>query len=602
MKMLSNAQKKLSGKRNQKSGKSRKLSTRQMLALTAAVAPFSGLLGQSAHAVVYTWTGGNSTGLWPDFANWSPNSGSPSTTSDTATFNGLGNSTLVISTGNATVGSVIFNLGAGSYTIGAGAAGNETLTFNASGSINLDSTVTGNETFDSTIVLGSNAVGGNATFTNNSGFLLDFAGNITGGSGSPSGTENLFVNGSGNTLISGSLVNGGNSTSPETIALTKTGSGTLTFNGVTNAALLPGGANAGGGAFGTVTINSGKLVLDFSNFNAVGNANLLNSYSTVSLGGGTLQMIGNAGNASTQGFNGANSLTNTDVTSNPGLNVISVGPNGGNTSLPLPTLNLGGFVQTIGSQTEFIGPATINGSGNVSATGTITTTFVGDGANNQTPNGVTTTNKGLFWNNTTRAGIATVGLYDWASTDTAAGGNGTTGNYTILGGSQVTGFYTTEAAGNLPASDQNLDITGNVAGRTSSTTAYNDTWRFNTAASITVAGVNNDSTNNIMELGGILVTPNVAAHNITINGRSDGNWRQRLHGRRRRQRRDRRVPEQHVRLPGFEYRALPVEHHDELRSGRRWDCGDGPPHGRHGLDWRGGSLSQWRQPGHSIGV
>jgi hypothetical protein len=74
--------------------------------------------------------------------------------------------------------------------------------------------------------------------------------------------------------------------------------------------------------------------LDFSNAGAT--SDLLNTYSPVSMGGGTLQIIGNAANASTQNFTNGSGLT-----VNPGFNVITVGPNGGNMADPLPTLNLG---------------------------------------------------------------------------------------------------------------------------------------------------------------------------------------------------------------------------------------------------------------------
>jgi autotransporter-associated beta strand protein len=498
--MLSNAQK-LSGKRNQKIRTARKLNARQMLALAAAAVPFSSLLGQSARATVYTWSGADNNGLWSDFSNWG-GSGAPSSTSDTATFTGLGNSTLVIGTGNATVGNVTFTSGAGGYTIGLMPAGTDTLTLNAAGSISVGSSVTGNETFDSTIILGNTAVGGStATFTNNSAYLLDFASNITGGSGTGNGSETLIVNGSGNTTISGSLLLGGAGNLTENIALTKTGTGTLTFNGTTNAAIL--GGNASGGAYATVTVNSGKLVLDFSNFGSVGNANLLNSYTPVSLGGGTLQIIGNAGNASTQSF--ANS---SGVSVNAGYNVITVG----NASNPLlPTLNLGNFTQTVGAQTVFYGPAYYNGAtisgnttptANVASTGNITTTTVG------------TQNKLLRPGN--QAAIATVGLYNWASVNTVAGNN------SILSGDQVSGFYVQIANnGSVASADTNYDLLGNATGAklggssSFKTDTFLDTLRFNVAGAYTFT-TGPTGTNAITEVGGILVTPNVGANNTTI--------------------------------------------------------------------------------------
>jgi autotransporter-associated beta strand protein len=473
----------------------RRLRKLQLLSVTACA--IAGLLSKSAIAASGSWTGATD-GSWSD-ANWTASP--PPGISDTATFNGAGGVSTTIDLGSGiTVGNILFNSPlAAAYTIGNGSIGSQTLSLNGSGGIVINPTVVNAETFNAAIVLGTNDTAQTYTFTNNSlNSGLYFSGNISGGPvGGTVGYETLNVNGAGNTTISGSLLNGNASS----ISLTKTGSGTLTFNGTTNAALL--GSGQTGGAFGTVTINAGTLALDFSNYNASGNANLLNSFSPVSLGGGTLQIIGNATNASTQSFNNGSG-----VTANPGMNVVSVGPNGGNIANPLPTMNLGAFTQNVGSMTVFNGPAYYNSATGASAvtvpaTGTITTTTLGNQNN-------------LLWP-TSRVAVATVGLYNWASVVTTG-----TGAHNILSGDQVSGFYTQEATGNLPASDQNLDITGNVAGKTTATTAYNDTWRFNTAANITVAGVNNDGTNNLLELGGILVTPNVAAHNITINGRSDG--------------------------------------------------------------------------------
>ena len=131
----------------------------------------------------------------------------------------------------------------------------------------------------------------------------------------------------------------------------------------------------------------------------------------------------------------------------------------------------------------------------VPAAGTITTTTAGTGNN-------------LLWNGTGRASIATAGLYDWASSVTTAGTRG------ILAGSQVGGFYVTVAAGGtFSSTDNNFDFLGNGGPASGSGTQYLDTMRFNVAgpATFTTAGGR-------FYVGGILVTPNVAANNITIAG------------------------------------------------------------------------------------
>ena len=294
-----------------------------------------------------------------------------------------------------------------------------------------------------------------------------------------SATANIGVT-AGGVLTLGGVISGA------TFGLTATGFGTLDLNG-----------SAANTYAGATTANAGTLLLDFSNLGAT--ANLISASSALNLGGGTLQVVGNAANASSQTVNGA--------TVNPGLDVISVGPNGGNPANPLPTLNLGAFTQTAGSQTMFVGPSvSTNYSGgtvtNLVATGTITTTTLG----NQ--------NK-LLWP-TTRQAIATVGLYNWASVVTAG-----TGAQSILAGDQVSGFYTTVAAGGIAANaDLNYDLLGNATFNNSKP-AYVDDIRFNVPGAFTATtGVGGSGF--VFLIGGILVTPNVGPYNTTFaNG---GEW------------------------------------------------------------------------------
>jgi len=262
--------------------------------------------------------------------------------------------------------------------------------------------------------------------------------------------------------------------------LVKAGAGQLTLNGA-----------AVNTYAGSTAINDGTLLADFSNISPTTTPNLINSGSALALGGGTFQINGNATSASSQTVNG------TTVTA--GANVISVG---GSIS---PTLALGALYQYVGTTLEFVGPATI-GSGNasVAATGQITTT---------TQNGVAS-DLGLMWG-PGRSAPATVGLYDWASTYTTAG-TSSSSPYTVIGGSQVSGFYVTLASGALANGDDNVDITGSA--NASGATQYADTIRFNTPAAINflVGGGHGFLTS------GVLVTPNVGANNITISPATGG--------------------------------------------------------------------------------
>ena len=151
------------------------------------------------------------------------------------------------------------------------------------------------------------------------------------------------------------------------------------------------------------------------------------------------------------------------------------------------------MADTVGGTIEFVGPATTNSSGNVAATGTITTTTAGGG-------GV-----GLLGGEGTTGDYATVGLYDWASTDTTAGNAGTT----LIGGSQVTGFYT-GFSGSAPVLAGNVDCSASPLN--SHNTDTPGSIRFNIAGPIAF------NPTSVTCSGGILVTPNVGAANVTIGG------------------------------------------------------------------------------------
>lgn len=446
------------------------------------------------------WTGATDN-TWAG-ANWTalpvPGLG------DTATFNGPGNGRTVIDLGTGvTISNLVFSTSlAADYTIGAGAVDSQTLSFNNNGGINVNSTVVTNELINAAVVLGTDSTAQSYTNLNNSAQTLTFAGNVYGGPAAgtgTAGTKTLVLGGSGNTVIGGSLLNGASAApATTTVALTKFGAGTVTFNGSVDASTI--GSGAAGGAYGAITVNDGSLTLDFSNAGAA--SDLLNSSSPVSLGGGTLQINGNAANASTQNFNNGSGLT-----VNPGLDVITVGPNGGNLSDPLPTLNLGAFTQTAGSQTMFVGPSCdTNYSGgtvtNLAATGTTTTTTLGL----QTK---------LLWPSTRQA-IATVGLYNWASVATSG-----SGAQSIQAGDQVSGFYTTVASGGTVANaDANYDLLGNATFNNSKP-AYVDDIRFNVPGAFT-ATTGAGGSGYVFLIGGILVTPNVGPYNTTFaNG---GEW------------------------------------------------------------------------------
>ena len=257
--------------------------------------------------------------------------------------------------------------------------------------------------------------------------------------------------------------------------LTKSGSGGLTLGGATNTYT------------GGTVVNAGNLALDFSAANSPA-ANLVPAANTLTLGGGALQIIGSSNAVSSQTFS--------STVLNAGASVISAAPVSGPNS---PTVTLGGFTANAGGLVEFIGPATVGlGGGNVASNATLTSTLGGNAA-------FVGGNGAAFF----AANYATVGLYDFAATV------GVSSPYTVVGGSQIAGFYT--ASSGTAGTFGNLDATGNITGW--SAQPYLTSLRFNTSlgANLSVAASGNGST---LTLSDILVTPNVGAYNVTFNSGS----------------------------------------------------------------------------------
>lgn len=166
------------------------------------------------------------------------------------------------------------------------------------------------------------------------------------------------------------------------VGMTKAGLGTLTLGGTTETFT------------GGLTDNAGILTLDY---NASGSpVSTLVPAQVLTMGGGTLNINGNAGAATSQSFS--------SITLNPGLSIISAAPASGANN---PTLTLGAWTANRGALVRFIGPATIGaGNASVPATATITTTTVGSAA------------LGIFLGEgpataNPTAAFGTVGLYDW---------------------------------------------------------------------------------------------------------------------------------------------------------------------------------------------
>ena len=261
-----------------------------------------------------------------------------------------------------------------------------------------------------------------------------------------------------------------------TNGLDKTGLGSLVLGGATNPFT------------GDVTVDAGVLALDFSAANSPV-TNIVSSANSLTLGGSTLQIIGGSNAASTQTF----AATALDA----GASVIAAAPVAGTN---LPRVNLAGITANAGGVVEFTGPATVGAGGvNVASNAVITTTAGGNSA--------FVSSSAIF---------ATVGLYDFAAAV------GASSPYTVVGGGQISGFYS-PASGNNFHVYGNLDVMGNITGWTNQPYLTGMRFNTNTGANISVSASGNG---NVLTLADILVTPDVGARNVTYSSgvfRPNGN-------------------------------------------------------------------------------
>ena len=292
------------------------------------------------------------------------------------------------------------------------------------------------------------------------------------------GASQTFAVTSGGLLTINNVVSGAGS-------LVEAGSGLLTLTG------KAAGANTFSGG---TTINAGTLELDYSQGGSTPAGGILAS-GALTLGGGALTINGASATADSQTFTG--------TTLNAGQNVITaVNGTGGGTA----TVTLNALTVNPGASVVFNGPASTSG-GVATATGTITTTTAGQGQATTSVDGILATGAG---NNA----YATVGLYDWATTDSGA----TTAGTTVIGGSSISGFYLVLPNNNSEGSD-NDDVasqqtltfsSGSTARLSSSQTPYSI--RFNTgiAPYLDVKG------GSYCTAGGLLVTPNLGVINVGV--------------------------------------------------------------------------------------
>jgi autotransporter-associated beta strand protein len=143
----------------------------------------------------------------------------------------------------------------------------------------------GGGTFDSTqdLVINGNGLTGTVDF---GGQTKTFGAITVAGGTLKNGTLNCTSYSLLGGTVTATLNNGA-----ESSALTKTGSGTLTFDGTTAQSFT-----------GGLIVNAGTVAENFANFTAVPNDNLLDSANVLTLGGGTLSLTGKNNVASAQTF------------------------------------------------------------------------------------------------------------------------------------------------------------------------------------------------------------------------------------------------------------------------------------------------------------
>jgi len=275
--------------------------------------------------------------------------------------------------------------------------------------------------------------------------------------------NNLTLTGTGNiTVNSGSFAEIGNGTTMNlagTVGITKLGAGTLSLR-PWDAMTFTGG----------VRLNSGRLLVDFSSFNATP-TNIVVNTNVLTLGGGILEVKAKNNAATTQAF-----ASTTVATGDSGVTGTVQGTG-------TPAIDLKAITRNVGGVVNFVNP-----TGTLSAANSIRTS-TGTASSLLTDSGVA---------------YATVSGNDWAAKDST--------NAWIVGLSSLGTNYTNSTTTTLAG---NADVATGVNTTLSANSAIT-TLRFNLAEArrITLnSGV-------VLTTGGLLVTSAVGANLSTITGGS----------------------------------------------------------------------------------
>jgi fibronectin-binding autotransporter adhesin len=433
-----------------------------------------------AQSIYWNGNGGTNLGSWNTAADWWT---TPGGTTTVGSFSGAAiianfNATSVTSPQTITLdanqvvqGLIFTGTDTGGETINNG-GGTNTLTIGASGIV--DNAASGSDAINANLLLSAAQ-----TWTNNSANTLTIAGNAQLTPAIVAATT-LTVSGSGASLLSGSLSTGGGAGA--SLALTYNGTGSLTLSGSNTYA----GATTLANVSGLETLQLSFSAAGAPANNIVNNSvtitnNAITTGSALSVGGGTLRVVGSAAPSATnsQAFNG------TTVTA--GQTVIAFNGTAGNTI----NLDLGAITRTAaGGLVNFTQPST--GTANIYTT-TANPAFTG---------GSNTILGG--WALFTPSGSASPTT--WA---TSAGVPATAG--------LVSGLSSYAVANGSTAITAGADIDVQASPATVATITVNSL-RFNTAAPVTITGT---AANTItVASAGILETSAVGTNAVTITGGS----------------------------------------------------------------------------------
>lgn len=424
-----------------------------------------------------TWTGGS--GSWNATSNWQGGivpgvSGTPANNGDNAYFS-QGSGTVGVDANGRNLGAIIFDAGAGSYTITGG-----TLYLSSDGVTGIASTFTGTNT---TEIIGSSIIFGGTnkntafsyTFSNQSADpsnTLVLAGNVTT-SADAYGLNMISLVGTG--IISGSITDGNalvgvNDYGSWTLSGTNTYSAQTNIYGTMNLSGVLGGTNSFNNSI--ITVNNGAY------FNETSTGVISGSESLV-LVGGTAQL------------SGSNNL----------LGGVTIGSNFN--SPPYAMLLLGSKA-ALGSGTLFL------------QTGTVAASTDLGGANALTGN--------IMLHSVTAVGSASIG-----------GTNNFTfaGNFTNFNGSNeltIANTGTTDFSGNVYLSDRpyfdgtliiagpgNLVIDGTIADFAGSGTGQAGVLKYQGSGTLTLSGSNASNGSIQVNSGALVLGSNTALGNASLS-------------------------------------------------------------------------------------